>query len=239
MGRIWRSEAGVVLLACFVLRLAALGCIALAHPGLRAQQVPLSQQPPWLLLEAFLTWRVWRCGRISRVLLILDAMGSFAKTAFLGSGGWNLSVLALLAIYAAELALLLSPAVYLRTRKEMPPGEFVDRGVPRLWMVLTALLAGIVVTLLYLASMGGAALPGCGPAGDAIAQLPASCFGLARGFPLRFLTAYQGTPLINTTALIEDWAQWSLVSFSALYLFRLQARHRRPSPAASGRPSTV
>jgi hypothetical protein len=238
MGRIWRSEAGIVLLAYFVLRLAAIGCIALAHPGLRAQQVPLSQQPPWLLLEAFLTWRVWRGGRISRVLLIVDAMGSFAKTALLGSSGWNLSVLALLAIYAAQLALLLSPAVYLRTRKEMPPGELVDRGVPRLWMVLTALLAGIVVTLLYLASMGGATVPGCGPAG-VIAQLPASCFGLARGFPLRFLTAYQGTPLINTTALIEDWAQWSLVSFAAIYLFRLQVRHHVPTPAASGQPSTV
>jgi hypothetical protein len=42
------------------------------------------------------------------------------------------------------------------------------------------------------------------------------CIGLARGYPLRFLTADQGTPMISSAA------QWSLVSFSAFYLIWLQ-----------------
>lgn len=243
MGRIWRSEAGVVLLAYFILRLAAFGCGALAHPGPRAMQSPLSQQVPWLLLAAFLTWRVWRGGRISRTILVLDGMGSFVKAAHLGPDGWNLSVLCLLAIYTAQIALLLSPAVYLRCRKDTLPRPAADvlaaRAIPRPWMVLTALLAGVVVTLLFLSSMSYAALPGCGPAGAAMAQVPDSCFGLARGSPLPFLTAAQGVPLISPAALIKDWAQWSLVSFSALYLFRLQLRTRGPAPEASGEPSAV
>jgi hypothetical protein len=241
MGRIWRNEAGVVLLAYFALRVAAVGCIALAHPGPRAQQIPLGQQAPWLLLAAFLTWRVWRGGRVSRVVLILDAIGSAVKTAHLGPGGWNPSVLALLAIYAAQVALLMSPAVYLRCRKDSQPRPAADvlaaQAIPPLWMVLTALLAGIAVTLLCLASMNYGALPGCFPAGPAIAQLPDRCFGLQEGLPLRFLAAYQGSPVVNTTALIEDWAQWSLVSFSVLYLLRLQPRRPGPAPAVAGQPS--
>jgi hypothetical protein len=49
MGRIWRNDAGMVLLACFIACVAALGCAALGHPGPRAQQTPLappSSHPP-------------------------------------------------------------------------------------------------------------------------------------------------------------------------------------------------
>jgi hypothetical protein len=37
------------------------------------------------------------------------------------------------------------------------------------------------------------------------------CIGLARGYPLRFLTADQGTPMISSAALIKDWrsGRWS------------------------------
>lgn len=102
------------------------------------------------------------------------------------------------------------------------------KSAPPLWMLLTALLASLIVTMLYLGNMDFVAIPGCGPAAATIAQLPNRCFGLAQGYPLRFLTAYQGTPEINKAALAQDWAQWSLVSFSALYLLRLL--HRRPEP---------
>ena len=140
-------------------------------------------------------------------------------------------VLLLLVIYAAQIALLLSPGVYQRTRRDPPTGWAVTASVksrPPLWMVLIALLAGLVVTLLYLGSMDWATMPGCGPAGAAIAQLPNGCFGLTQGYPVRFLTAAQGIPKIDKRALIEDWAQWSLVSFSAFYLLWLS--HRRPEP---------
>jgi hypothetical protein len=142
-------------------------------------------------------------------------------------------VLALLAIYAAQIALLVSPAVYQRTRLSAPPGprSFPSMPVkPPLWMLLLALLAGLVITLLYLGSMDVAAIPGCGPAGATAAQLPNDCFGLAEGYPLRFLTAYQGIPEISQSALILDWAQWSLVSFSTLYLLWLPGRRSRPLP---------
>ncbi|MGA8459153.1 MAG: hypothetical protein WB800_27395, partial [Streptosporangiaceae bacterium] len=92
MGRIWRNEAGIVLLAYFVACVAGLGCAALGHPGPRAQQTPLAQQAPFLLFTAFLTWRVWRRGRISRAILILAGIGEFVKFAHLGPGGWNPSV---------------------------------------------------------------------------------------------------------------------------------------------------
>ena len=95
-------------------------------------------------------------------------------------------------------------------------------------MVLIALLAGLVVTLLYLGNMDWATLPGCGPTGAAIAQLPNRCFGLTQGYPVRFLTTAHGIPRIDKRALIEDWAQWSLVSFSAFYLLWLS--RRRPEP---------
>jgi|HubBroStandDraft_6_1064221.scaffolds.fasta_scaffold489016_1 hypothetical protein len=243
MGRIWRNDAGIVLLAYFIACVAALGCAALGHPGPRAQQTPLAQQAPWLLLMAFLTWRVWRRGRISRAILTLVAIGDFVKFAHLGPGGWNPSVLGLLAIYAVQLALLLSPAVSLRCWKDASHRPSADAlaawAAPRLWMVLTALLAGLVVTLLFLGSMDWGALPGCGPAGAALAQLPDRCFVLQEGLPLRFLNADQGVPDISKTALIEDWAQWSLVSFSAIYTLRLVLRRLDYTPAATEQPSTV
>ena len=241
MARIWRSKAGILLLACFLLGVVAQGCIAIAHPAPRP-----AQQAAWLPFAAFLTWRVSRGGRVSRIILILVMIGFFVAAIRVGPSGWNLSVLGLLAIYAAQLGLLLSPAVYQRTRPGPLPGQAADRfaaqATPPLWMMLTALLVGVVVTLLFLGSMDYAALPGCGQAGATTAQLPNSCFGLQQGFPLRFLAAYQGIPQINKAALIKDWAQWSLVSFSVLYLLRLQIRHREladSQPEVSEEPSTV
>jgi hypothetical protein len=62
----------------------------------------------------------------------------------------------------------------LRCRKDAEPRPAADvlaaQAIPRLWMVLTALLAGIVVTLLCLASMSYGALPGCGPAPAMVEQ---------------------------------------------------------------------
>jgi len=243
MGRIWRNEAGIVLLAYFIAGVAALGCVELGHPGPRALQTPLAQQAPELLLTAFLTWCVWRRGRISRAVLILAAIGEFVKFAHLGPGEWNPSVLGLLAIYAVQLALLLSPAVSLRCWRDASHRPSADalaaRAVPRLWMVLTALLAGLVVTLLFLASMDWGVLPGCGPAGAALAQLPDRCFVLQEGLPLRFLSAYRRAPEISKRALVEDWAQWSLVSFWVIYLLRLWFRRLEYTPAATEQASAV
>jgi hypothetical protein len=96
------------------------------------------------------------------------------------------------------------------------------RARPPLWLILAGLLAGLVVTLMYLGNMSFTPIPGYGPSGASRHLLPERCIGLARGYPLRFLTADQGTPMISSAALIKDWAQWSLVSFSAFYLIWLQ-----------------
>src|SRR5258706_1051969 len=79
-------------------------------------------------------------------------------------------------------------------------------------------------------------LPGCGPAGAPRAHLPARCIGLAEGYPLRFLYGYQGVPKIDKLALMKDWAQWSLISTSALYAFELlRAGRARLSAGNPGR----
>jgi hypothetical protein len=242
MGRIWRNDAGIVLLAYFIACVAALGCLVAGHPGPRPQ-APLADGVASLLVTAFLTWRVWRRGRISRAMLVLAALGEFVRYAHLGPGGWNPSVLGLLAIYTVQLALLLSPAVSLRCWKDTSHRPSADalaaRAFPRVWMVLTALLLGLVVTLLFLGSMDWGTLPGCGPAGAALAQLPDRCIVLQEGLPLRFLSAYQGAPVIGKRALVEDWAQWSLVSFSGLYLSRLSFMRLEYTPTATEQPSAV
>jgi hypothetical protein len=234
MGRIWRSDARTVLLAYFALVLAAAGCAA-ALPGgawpLRGDHVS------WLPVAAFLTWRVSRGGRVSRVILILAGLFCAAGAAHTGPAGWNPAVLGLLALYAAQIALLLSPAVYDRTRPASAPRlnpAAAARARPPVWMVPAALVAGLVVTLLYLGSMGFVPITGCGPAGATIAQLPGHCFALAEGFPLRFRTVGEAVPRIDQAALLADWAQWSLVSFAVLYLLRLSSRPSRrtlPDPA--------
>jgi hypothetical protein len=226
MSRIWRSGPGQILVLYLILDVIAVACAAVAHPAL-----PQRAQAPWLPLAAFLAWRVSRGGRPSRVILIILGILSFAGDAFIGTRSWSLLVLLLMAIYAAQITLLVSPAVYQSTRRD-PLTDWAAtapvKSRPPLWMVLIALLAGLVVTLLYLGNMDWATIPGCGPAGAAIPQLPNRCFGLTQGYPVRFLTAAQGIPKIDRRALIEDWAQWSLVSFTAFYILWLS--HWRPEP---------
>jgi hypothetical protein len=41
---------------------------------------------------------------------------------------------------------------------------------------------------------------------------------MAEGYPLHWLTADQGTPLILRHALLQDAVQWALASTSVLYL---------------------
>jgi hypothetical protein len=103
-------------------------------------------------------------------------------------------------------------------------------------MLPRGLLAGLIITLLFLAQMRRTQVPGCGPAGAPLAQLPTRCTGLAEGYPLRFLYAYQGVPKIDRLALIKDWAQWSLIGTSALYALELLRAGRAPAVSSEPRP---
>jgi hypothetical protein len=224
VARIWRNNPGQLLASYLILGLIAVAVVAVSHPLPSAKAQLL-----WFPVAVFLAWRVSAGGRASRVILLLVSTYSFASAAFTGTRLWSLGILALLAIYATQVVLLVSPAVYQRTRRNAPP-EWVPtvsmRWVPPLWMPLFALLTGVVATLLSLAHMDWTAIPGCGPTGATLAQLPNRCFGLAQGYPVRFLTAYQSTPLIDKAGLVEDWAHWSMVSFAVFYILLLV--HRRP-----------
>lgn len=110
-----------------------------------------------------------------------------------------------------------------------------------------SLLAGIVITLLFLGNMGstGCSASGYGPV---IAHRPA-CTEISEGYPVRFLTGevfyeqdgrpgsisglgLSGVPLISTPGLLRDWAQWSVVSLSVLYGLQswFSPPPRRPAP---------
>jgi hypothetical protein len=223
MTRIWRGTPGQLLVLYFILSVIATVVAAVSHPSLPAED----QTAGWLAATAFLAWRVSRGGRISRIALIFLGLLSLVDAAFIGTRLWSPGVFVLLAIYATQVALLVSPPIYQRTRRDASPclaGRM--RWTPPFWMPLLALVAGLVATLVSLGSQDWAAVPGCGPAGATLAHLPSRCIGLAEGYPVRFLTAYQGAPLIGKVALLEDWAHWSLVSFAVLFI--LLVLHRRP-----------
>jgi hypothetical protein len=224
VARIWRNSPGQLLAIYLILGGVALAVAASPHPSL-----PVKDQPFWFPVLVFLAWRVSRGGRISRLILILLSMSSFAGAAFTHTPEWSPRVLALLAIYGTQVALLVSPAIYQRTRRYATADRLAAlsiRWTPPFWLPLSALLTGLVATFLSLGNEDWAAIPGCGPAGATIAHLPSRCIGLAQGSPMRFLTAYQGTPLIDKVGFAEDWAHWAIVSFAVFYIWLLL--HRRP-----------
>jgi hypothetical protein len=177
-----------------------------------------SQQPlPSFLITAFLTWRVSRGGWFARRILIVASFASGAVAAVDVARRWDLTVMALVIIGAVQVALLVSPPVYGRTRRTPIPvrapgwARLVRR--PPAWLLPWGLLAGVLVTLACLGSMDWVAVPGCRPAASD------ACSALAEGYPLRWLTAVPtNEPLISKGALFKDCAQWALISTSVLYM---------------------
>jgi hypothetical protein len=207
----WRRPGAHEILQVFLL-LAAIGsvCSWLSHS--QDQNNPLSS----FLVSAFLTWRVSRGGRISRMLLILGSGASYTAAALDVARLWNASVVALLIVGVAQVALLVSEPVYWHTRATpvtvRVEGWAPFAGRPPTWLLPWGLLAGVLVTLACLGDMNYSPIPGC--------QATASdtCSALARGYPLHWLIADQNYPLIFSGALLKDCVQWALVSMSVLYL---------------------
>jgi hypothetical protein len=173
---------------------------------------------PWFLITAFLAWRVSRGGRISRAILIL-ASGAFYVVAVLHVARlWDLSVIALVIIAAAQVGLLLSPPVLGRTTRWPAPVPARAEGWTQLarrppaWLLPWGLLAGVLLTLACLGSMDFTLIAGCRPAASG------ACTPLAEGYPLRWLTSHHNDPLISKGALLRDCAQWALACTSVLYL---------------------
>ena len=175
-----------------------------------------------LLIEVFCVWRVSRGGRISRMILIIASGLSYVSAVLAVARSWDLLIAALAVVYATQIALLVSPAVYGRTRRA--PVQVRAEGWAQLlrrppsWLVPYGLVLGVIVTLAYLGSMDVVAVPGCRPAAAE------ACGVLAEGYPLRWLTAPQRTPVIDKYALVRDCAQWALACSSVLYVawLRLQ-----------------
>ena len=171
-----REQPGPLLAAFVVLyALSAPTAFTLTHNSGIGGRPAVLISIPWLFLVPVLTWCVWRGGRISRVFLIVNGVAGYAGIALHLARLWRPLDLWLLADFAAQVALLVSPAVYQRTR----PGPHWRAatvaplaGQPRGWMLPGSLLAGLVITLLFLSHEGWTAIPGCGPASAPLARLP-------------------------------------------------------------------
>jgi hypothetical protein len=207
----WRRPGAREILLAFVL-LAAIGsvCPWLSHS--QDQSNPLAS----FLFDVFLAWRVSRGGRFARMLLILGNGASYTEAVLDVARLWDAGVAVLLFVSAAQVALLVSTPVYWHTRADpvtvRAEGWAPFAGRPPAWLLPWGLLAGAALTAAFVASTDSVAIAGCHPAASD------ACIALARGYPLRWLTADQNVPLISPDALIRDCVQWALLSMSVLYL---------------------
>lgn len=192
------------------------------------------------IFTAFFCWRVTRGGRVSRMLLIVGTGFGYLGTAFSVAGHFGPRTFGVLAICLVQLALLMSPAVYWRTRPRdwvTPPAA--TRVLPPLTLLLLGVFAGLLVTLIGLSHMvPGPAVPGCTVTGNMRAEF---CDTLADGAPLYWVSLRDGAASADWAAMARDWAQWAVVATSVLYALWLgaPARHeplrtRFPSAAVAG-----
>jgi hypothetical protein len=227
---LWRDprRAGLLMAACFLFSLAA-------GPGLFLK---VGSDPPGLgthvsgaLVSAFFAWRVTRGGRISRMLLVMSAGIGFLTTAFEIAPRFGPGVFGVLIAYAAQLALLLSPAVYQRTRPPDWAGRVSRARVrPPLALLLLGILAGLVVTLLGLAHIDFPA-SGC----DA-GRVSMTCLTVVDGWPLRWLGGYRSALVVDWAAMAKDLVQYAVMGTSVFYCFWLGPGREKNQPAAGRRP---
>jgi hypothetical protein len=177
-------------------------------------------EPPSVLRSiqgtALLALFVSRGGRISRMLLIIGSVAYCAVAVLTVARSWGPAAIALVLISVVQVVLLASPPVYGRTRpvpiEVRAPGwsQLVRR--PPAWLLPWGLLAGVLLTLAFLGNMDFVAIAGCQPAASD------ACHTLAEGYPLHWLSAYQGNPDIWKGGLLRDGTQWSLATTALLYL---------------------
>jgi hypothetical protein len=158
VSELWRDprRAWLLMTAWFLVSLAT-GPVVSVHVS--ADGSPrisiLTRLIDWAL-SAFFAWRVTRGGRVSRLLLILangSALIALVMTLAADfrpqAAGAKLAELGMVAALAAQVALLMSPAVYRRTRPGGQPGEMVALWRRR-WPgpLVTALAAGAALGLI-------------------------------------------------------------------------------------------
>jgi hypothetical protein len=208
-----------------------------------------------IAISAFLAWWVTRGSALARGLMILYTIAAIASLlSSYGMTSGDLASLGLLISYLAELALLVSMPVYNRTRKRQRDTA-VDEprawALPPKWLAVTAVAAGVILTVAALGGSSFRSVPGCQAPGY-LAPHSASlnqCTTLVEGYPVPYLSAVPGlnldsgnkvtpanldlsaTPLISRGAAAEDLGIWILISFAALYL--LWVPSQRPAGSAA------
>jgi hypothetical protein len=245
MARISRSP-GAFMAAYVILFLLVGPWLALSGPA--------SRNFPQIVIAVFLAWRVTQgdaFGRAAWVLLIVYSIfGCFIAIAGTGRSAGTAAALGLLAGYVAQLALLVSAPVYERASSDWPaaatgagparvPASAPPWPIPRLRTILASLGAGLVITLIPISGMK--ALPSCPPTNHGPVPARLSCQARGAGYPgaYRFsgpvYTSGDPQPLFVVVrhhfypeALAADWADWSLVTFSLLYLAWLSSRREDP-----------
>lgn len=246
--RIWYGRPGVLMTA-YVVLIAASRLIA-HSAGRSSRQAGLEVTVLVLLIWC---WRVSRGGYLSRGLLLLTTIYALsAATAHLASW-WDGAGAAVLVISAVQLALLLSPAAYLATRRDpdglarpdrqqlvpvaggparLPWCEPVRTALtlrlrPRWWLLPAALGLGLIVTAALLATSHYLTFPGCAPPGLRPGRLqPARCLGYGRGYPLPVWTDRPSPQQSARAAFGRDCAQWAVASLAVLHGSWLAARAR-------------
>jgi hypothetical protein len=194
MAWIWRGQPLVLMTAYLVLAVLAQWVTTTMHVG--GLQVSFGV---WLLPIAFWCWRVATGGRISRRILFFVSGLGYGSTVMQLASWWDPQAVALIAIGAAQLALLLSPAVYLVTRLGTVPGAVTGavppearlRLRPRRWILEAAVVAGPVMATIVALS-------------EHLTNQSALTFG-------------------------KDCAGWALATFSVLYLVWLSQHSRKES----------
>jgi hypothetical protein len=181
--------AAYVVLYAITVALQSPDFLAGLHPA-SGWQAALPADVVGVAIAAFLAWRVTRGSALARALIIVWTVGLTQKVLWssaMKSGG--LITLGLLALYLAQIALLVSTRIYQRVsegRSGRPPSTARLWPTPARWMAGAALAGGLLITLLFLASMDWQSVPCASPSPS---TLPSRCATLAEGFPVHFLSA--------------------------------------------------
>ena len=221
---LWRDprRAGLLMWAFFLIAL-AVGPAIYFDVTVSSGNGPAGP-PGWLYgaaFSAFFAWRVTRGGRVSRMLLIIATGATYLGTASMIAHHFTPATFGRLLALAAQVALLVSPAVYLRTR---PAGQAWAEAVPavpaartRVWppfaLLLLGVLAGLCATVFGLTTVSYPLAPGCA---QGVAP-PVLCATTAEGTPLPWLTFHQGTLVLNWAAMARDWTEFAVIGASVLY----------------------
>jgi hypothetical protein len=109
MARLWRRDAGPLLVAFLLLDLAIFVYSQTAGARLNSGPDLAAQQIAWTTLDVFLVWRVWHRGWWAWAILF--ALNIFLLAAMLVGWSSGRYVIGLVVFVAAQTLILLAPAV--------------------------------------------------------------------------------------------------------------------------------